>query len=311
MALLTRKRTLLAKIETTYGVDPTPSGAANAILVRNLTIAPQETEFADRDLVRPYLGSSEQLPAAIMATAEFEVEMAGSGTLATAPAWGPLLRACGFAQTINAGVSVAYDPVSAAFESVTIYFNVDGVLHKMLGARGNVSFEINAKQIPVFKFKLWGLYQTIADAAAPTVDYTAWKKPVVVNTTNTTGLTVHGFASAVLSTLSCDLANNVVHRQLVGGESVIITDRKPQGSLTLEAVTVAAKDWWTIAKNATLGAFSVVQGSAAGFKVQLDMPTVQLIAPNYTDLDGIQMLQMGLRPVPGATGNDEIKITVL
>ncbi len=39
MALRTSQRLLLAEEETTYGTDPTPTGAANAILVRSLEIS--------------------------------------------------------------------------------------------------------------------------------------------------------------------------------------------------------------------------------------------------------------------------------
>ena len=67
MSLLNRKRVILAKIEVSYGTDPTPTGLANAILVRNINIIPQENEQAQRDLVRTYLGNSEAIPAAIHA----------------------------------------------------------------------------------------------------------------------------------------------------------------------------------------------------------------------------------------------------
>ena len=95
MPLLTRKRLIVAKIESTYGTDPTPTGA-NAILVRNLEITPLEAETVNRDLVRPYLGASDQLLAQTRVSMTFEVEMAGSGTAGTAPAYGPLLKACGW-----------------------------------------------------------------------------------------------------------------------------------------------------------------------------------------------------------------------
>ena len=36
MPLLSRKRLILAKSEATYGVDSSPTGASNAVLVRNL-----------------------------------------------------------------------------------------------------------------------------------------------------------------------------------------------------------------------------------------------------------------------------------
>jgi hypothetical protein len=69
----------------------TPTGA-NAILVRNLEITPLEAETVNRDLVRPYLGASDQLLAQTRVSMTFEVEMAGSGTAGTAPAYGPLLK---------------------------------------------------------------------------------------------------------------------------------------------------------------------------------------------------------------------------
>ncbi|MBU1692298.1 MAG: hypothetical protein KJ958_05525 [Gammaproteobacteria bacterium] len=383
--MLTRKRTILGKIETTYGQDPTPSGASNAILVSNINPTPQETEMADRNLIRPHLGSSEQLPVAIHSMVEFDVEVAGSGTAGVAPAYGPLLRACAFAETIlaaavtgtaqaggasvvtlAAGASavdnfyrsltirttggtgsgqsrviasyvgatkvatvseawttppdatttysidaqVVYAPVSSGFESVTLHLNIDGVLHKMTGARGTVSFDLTAKKIPVMKFKFTGLYVAVIDGAAPTVVYSAYQKPVPVNGVNTTGLTLLGYAGAVLSQLSFDMANSVVFRSLVGAESVLITDRKPAGNITMEAVAVATKDWWTAVKNATTGALSVTQGTAAGNKVKFDSPAAQLTKPTYQDMDGVQMLQAGMVYVPGVNGNDEFTISV-
>lgn len=384
MSLLSRKRMLLAKIETVYNTDPTPTGAANAILVRNQSITPQETETVSRDLIRPYLGNSPQLPVAIHALAEFEIEMAGSGTAGVAPAYGPLLRACALAEyilaaavtgtaqaggassiTLAAGASatndfyrpftisitggtgsgqsrviasyvgstkvatvseawttppdatstysidaqVAYAPVSSAFESATIYFNVDGVLHKMTGARGTVSQDLAAKGIPVYKFKFTGLYSAVTDTAQPAVTLTAWQQPVPVNGVNTAGR-LHGYAGAVLSQLSVDMANSVVFRSLVGAESVLITDRKPAGQITMEAVSVAAKDWWTSIKNAVTGALSITHGTVAGNIVKIDAPAAQLIKPTYQDMDGVQMLQVGMVYVPGANGNDEVTITV-
>ena len=42
MPLLSRRQLLLAEIETTYGVDPTPLVGSNAILVRNIEVTPLE-----------------------------------------------------------------------------------------------------------------------------------------------------------------------------------------------------------------------------------------------------------------------------
>jgi len=310
MPLLQRKRVILAKIETTYGTDPVPTGAANAILVRNLNVSPQDADFVDRDLVRPYLGRSEQLPAAIRATVDFEVEIAGAGAAGTVPGYGPLLRACGLSETITASTKVDYAPISASFESVTIYLNNDGVLHKLTGARGTVSIQMKVKDIPVFKFQFTGLYNAVSDVALPAPTYSAFQTPLTVTNVNTTPFTLHGY-SAVLSDFQLDLTNSIVHRTLVGGsEAVLITDREPQGSMTIEATTVTAKDWWSLAKAATLGALDITHGITGGNKVQITSSRVQLTKPQYQDMDGVSMLQFGTNYIPSSAGNDELLISV-
>lgn len=312
MSLLTRKRTILSKIETTYGTDPVPTGAANAILVHSVTVTPMETNLISRDLIRPYMGNSQNLAGSVYGKLEVEVELAGSGTAGAAPAFGPLLRGCGLSETISAGVSVVYAPISSSFESVTNYFNQDGVLHKMTGSRGSVSMSFSAQGIPMLKFSFQGLYSPVVDAAPPSgVVFSAWQLPVVVNNVNTTGLTLQGFAGIVLSDMSIDLANAVTFRSLVGGtEQVLITDRKPAGSITFEATTVAAKDWWTAARSAATGPLSITHGTVAGNKVTVAAPLAQITQPNYSDKDGIAMIQANLILVPNS-GNDELTLTFL
>ena len=94
MALLTRKRLILAKAESPYGTDSSPDGT-DAVLVRTLEITPIEADVVSRELIRPYLGNSDQLLANTRVSITFEVELAGSGTAATAPRFGSLLKACG------------------------------------------------------------------------------------------------------------------------------------------------------------------------------------------------------------------------
>ena len=308
MALLTRKRTILAKLESSYGVDPTPTGSANAILVRNLSITPLNAELASRDLVRPYLGASEQLIASNYVSVEFEVEMAGSGTAGTAPAYGPLLQACGLLETDGAS-DVTYTPVSASFASVTLYYNVDGVLHKVTGARGNVEMSIAAGQIPVFKFTFTGLYNAPTDTAAPSVTYTAFQTPLAANNDNTTGFSLFSYSGA-LSSMSLNLNNHVQYRTLIGAEDGLLTDRQASGQVVFEAPTIAAKDFFSLALGATLGALDITHGTTAGNKVQITSSRVDVSNPTYQDENGIQMLQVPITLVPSTAGNDEFSIVV-
>lgn len=309
MPLLTRKRIILAKIETTYGTDPTPTGAANAILVRNLNVTPQSSQIVGRDVIRPYLGNSEQLMASTHVELDFEVEIAGSGAAGTVPAYGSLLRACGMSETITASTKVDYKPVSSAFESVTIYFNVDGILHKVTGARGDVELTINSAQIPVYKFKFMGIYNPPSDTALPVVSYSAFQTPLVANSTNTPSFSFFG-ASPILESLSMQLGNQVDYRTLIGSQYVQITDRKVAGQLQFEATTIAVKDWFTTALANNLGALSITHGTTAGNKVVLTSNTVDLLQPTYTDNNGVQMIQVGYVMVPSSAGNDEFTISV-
>lgn len=309
MTLLTRKRVVLAKIETTYGVDPTPSGSANAILVRNLNVTPQSTQLVGRDLIRPYLGNFEQLMASTHVELDFEVEAAGAGTAGTVPGYGCLLRACGMAETVTAGTKVEYKPVSSGFESVTVYFNVDGVQHKITGARGDVELTINSSQIPVFKFKFVGIYNAPTDTALPTVAYSGFQTPLVANTVNTPAFTFFG-VSPILQDLSFQLGNQVDYRTLIGSQYVQLTDRKAAGQVTFQADTIATKDWFTTALGNGLGAMSITHGTTAGNKIVLTSSTVDLLTPTYTDNNGVQMIQTGYVLTPTTAGNDEFVLSV-
>lgn len=308
--LLARKTVILAKIETTYGTDSTPTGAANAMVVRNLSLSPLQATRVSRDIVRDYLGNSEQLIGSQSVELSFEVEIAGAGAAGTAPKYSPLLRACGLSETINASVSVVYQPVSSGFEGATLYYNLNGRRHKLTGARGSVSLKMAIDQLPVFAFKFVGQYNAPADAAEASVAYTGWQVPAIVTNTNTTSLSFHGYAGALMSDLSIDLANDVQFRPVVGAASaVLITNRSPSGSITLDSDLVASWDPWTKISAGTLSTLSVTQGTVAGNKVQIDAPKVQIGNPTIGDRLGISTEQFPLT-LMASTANDELVITV-
>lgn len=309
MVQLNRKRVILAKIESVYGTDPVPTGAANAILVSNPNITPLSADLVNRNLIRTYLGASDQLLAGQHVELDFEVEMQGSGTAGTAPAYGPLLRACGLSETITASTKVEYSPVSAAFESATIYYNIDGVLHKVSGCRGTVDLDMTAKAIPVFKFKMVGLYTAPTDTALPVPTYTGFKTPLVVNNVNTSGFAFFSY-SGVMESLAISLNNTVAHRTLVGSDYVQISDRQSSGTVVFEAPAIGTLDVFESAIGTTLGALNLLHGTASGLKVQITSSTVDISQPVYKETDGVNMISCPFNLLPSA-GNDEFKITVL
>ena len=118
MALLTRKQLILVKTESTYGTDSSPAGT-DALLVRSIDVTPLEAEVVSRELIRPYLGNSDQLLANTRVMMSFQVELAGSGTAATAPRFGSLLKACGMAETTT-GSAVTGSAQAGAAGSITL-----------------------------------------------------------------------------------------------------------------------------------------------------------------------------------------------
>jgi hypothetical protein len=312
MPLFTRKTTVVAKLETTNGVDATPTGAANAMVIRNVTLNPLDIESVDRALMRAYMGSSPQLVVGQQATLDFEIEIAGAGTSATtAPAYDCLLQACGLLGIANGTTSFDYSPVSGGFKSVTLYTYIDGIKHAIVGAMGTVDFDMTAKAIPVMKFKFKGVYAAPIDSGVGTVAYTGWQTPLGVNNVNTSGFALHGYP-AILQSLQISMGNNVIHRNMVGADYFTITDRAVSGSVTIEMpTTVAAKDWFSIALAMTQAALTITHGTQAFNKFKVSSSSCQLLKPTYGDQDGIRMLQMGLMFVPTGNGNNEITFSTL
>jgi hypothetical protein len=384
MALLTRKRLILAETEGSYGVDSSPDGA-DAILVRDLNITPQQSDVVSRDLVRPYLGASEQLLANTRVECTFSVELAGSGTAGTAPRFGKVLKACALAETtvtpaeagtatgggsnsitlaagasttndiynglvlrITAGLGVGsvflvtdyvgatkvatlrsigtavtldstsvysidaqtvYTPVSSAFGSVTLHYNIDGVLHRLTGCRGTFSLNTAVGDIPTIDFTMTGIYNPPTDTAAPAVTYADQATPRIFKAGNSGAFTMLGY-SGCLQSVSMDLGNTTVYRELVGcTKEVLITDRASTGTVVIEAPTIAQKDYFTAAlTDGSLGELSFIHGTTGGNIVALQSSRVDIGDPSYQDQDGIHMLSLPYTAIPSTAGNDEFRL---
>lgn len=309
MALLLRKRLILIETESSYGTDPTPTGA-DAVLVRDLNITPQQSDVVNRDVVRPYLGASEQLLANTRVECSFSVELAGSGAAGTAPQYGKALQACGLSEVIDAGVSVTYAPVSSSFSSVTIYYNIDGLRHKVTGCRGTFSINCTVGEIPTIDFTFTGVYVAPDDSALPSATYANQASPLIFKNGNTSSFQLLSFAGA-LQAFSFDLGNNLVYRELVGGtKEVLLTDRAGTGSTTIEAVSIASKDYFAAALTDTsLGNLDFTHGSTAGNIVDFASTRVDIGDVSYSDQDGIAMFNIPYTCVPSTSGNDEFSLS--
>jgi hypothetical protein len=304
------RRLVLAAPETTYGTDAAPTPAANAILTRTVQVTPLAGDDIERNLLRSYYGNSQSIAGEKHVELTMEVELAGSGTAGDAPGWGVLLRACGFAETVDAGVEVTYNPITDGEESISCWIHRDGVLHKFTGGRGSVSFNLDVNSIPYMTFTFLGLLGTISNESMPTTaDYSPWHAPLPVTNANTSALTLHGQALS-FSQFSIDMSVETVKHQVVGdSSSIIIVDRSPSGTAVVEEPELSTLDLYTKARDASLGSLSLVHGTTGGNIVEFAAPQMGSGSPTEQNLNGVQMLSVPLTINPD-TGNDELVITV-
>jgi hypothetical protein len=217
-----------------------------------------------------------------------------------------------FTPAASSGYSIAanagYKPVSTGFESATIYFNNDGVLHKATGCRGSFSLNAEVGQIPTIDFTMTGIYNAPTDTAAPAVTYTNQATPQIFKAGNASAFSLLDYSGCLMS-VNFDIANEVVYRELIGcTKSVIITNRAPSGTAMIEAPTIAQKDYFSVANDDTTGRLTLLHGTTAGNRVGIVASKVDIANPTYSDSDGIQMLSLPYVAIPTDAGNDEINL---
>ncbi|MCC7097269.1 MAG: hypothetical protein IT472_08830 [Thermomonas sp.] len=310
-----KTKTLLVKIEGGgYGVDPVPTGAANAVLAIDVTLSPMEGEDVDRNLEQPKMGASPSMPAGVYAKLTFSVEAASSGALGTAPAYGPLLRMCSVAETVTAATKVEYTPVTGGPESGAIYFAIgDGlgnaVRHVILGARGTCVFRLNAQGIPMWMFTISGLFTIPTTVAAVSPTLTGFKAPMIASKANTPTFTIGG-TGFTLRDFEFDMGVDVQMRMLVGQEVAMVVDKKESLKATVEAVALATYDPFTSATAQTQRAIQLVHGVGAGKVLQLDFPvTTQKRLTGYQQPQNIVEWPLEFVPLQNA-GDDQWKLTI-
>lgn len=310
MPFLTRKALILAKIETTYGTDPTPAPATDAVLVYDLSLRP-DPSILSRQTLDSSLSRRPHVVGRKLFNIEFKVELKGSGVVDTPPDWGPLLRACGMAQAITASTRVRYTPVSSAFESVTIYAYWDGLLTKLTGCFGDVELVTPAGQFGYFLFRMRGIYNAPTDAAIPGGAVFDTTKPPMIQSA---ALTLGAYSTGVIESLQLRWGAQISERpdmnSAEGFKGLEFTGREITGSINPEAVTEATHAFWANFAAGTEVALSATFGSVAGNRIKINTaPKVQYGAPTFGDRNSIRIYDLPIFVNRNAdAGNDEIVI---
>lgn len=312
--MLVNREVILAKLEgpSNYGVDASPT-TTDAILIENVSWSHEGARMVDRPAIRQSLGSLKQIFGGTLMAVSFECEIRGAGAAYSAsvkPEVDALLQACGMTVAIDATVSnekATYTPASTGHDSATIYYYQDGLLTKLTGCRGTVSFNMEVGGRLMGSFNFTGHTSTPTDVGLVTPSYDSTVAPIAIN-----GAFSIGGYSAVINSLGFDLGNSIATPPDLsasdGYGEIYITKREVTGSIDPEAVLVATNsfvaDWRSGAEMAlTTGVIGAVQYNR--FKV--DMPKVYYKDVGQGDRDNVRTYALGLGAVENS-GDDEVSI---
>ncbi len=302
--MLINREAILAKIETTYGVDAVPVPATDAMLVENLSWSNEGLRMNERPAVRASFGKLKQVYGGKLRSITFDVEIKGSGTAGTPPEFGPLLRACAFGESIVAVTSVTYAPVSNAVESITLYYYQDGIFYKMLGARGNVSANLEVGAVGKLSFTFTGHVIEPVDEALVTPTYNATVPTPFINAPFSIG----GYA-AQINALAIDAANVLAFPPSPGASDgygeIQVTGRDTQGSYDPEARLVSVDDPHTALNDGSeLVLDTGLIGATAGNRYQLSAQRVSYRDTGPGDRDGIRTYEIPFGCAETTTDDD-------
>lgn len=300
MPFLTQNAVLLAKKEVTYGTDPVPTPAADSILASDIEPGSDVQIIPRSQFQRGTLSPLPPVAGKKFGTLSFSTEWKWNGNTAgsSATPWEaePLFKGCGCSVTYTAEVGgdgtgkAVINPIDSAFDSITLYAYLNGVLHKLTGARGNFELIMPAGEMGIINWEFTGLYTRVSDAANPTgMIYDSQKAPTIRSSTFSVGA-----YAGIIQQAQFNLGNKVIVRASVNGAEgvagVDIAGREPVGSINPEAVTEATYAFWSKLEAATEQALTIgLVGDTNGNQVKFKADKVVFNSMAWGDRDGFRI----------------------
>lgn len=304
--LLTKKRTVAAKIETTPGTPETLAADDGAENFYDPSIEADIAVYAlqGQTSISPLGGVS----GARSGKATLNTWLYNSGT-ATPPFWAAvLLAAC--STSVDTGV---YTPASDSTTTLTIGHYQDGNLYQIAGAQG--TFKLTADKVgePVkMNWEFTGLY--VDPSAVAVIAPTFPAKSLIARFLSAT-ITL-ATNSYVVSKVEFDAGNKVTLREdasnAAGYLGSKVTDRTSKLNITVEVPLVSTHDFFNDLKTNVEAAFSMAIGSGTNKIVTLAIPKAQLMSqPKISDKDGICVYDLEFQCNKDSdAGDDEWTLTL-
>lgn len=310
MPLNYNDRELEVIVETTPGTAETPvwDGSASKFRVMDMRFVP-EFEFNTRPVQRKGGSKLRRIREGAPCRVSFRLEQRRSATTATPDAWGSLLRACGYAETITASTSVGYKPNSdkTLHKTLTMVLGVDGIRHQLRGCAGNVNWVFEAGKGAFWEFEFFGVYVGTVDDGLNSITHEAALPPSWESASFT-----YGGSAIVIAGLTVRSGNRVVKRRdanaAYGMRNYHVTGRDMTAEVLVEATLVAGTDFYGDMDGETLRALAWQLG---GSNMAYSIPKGQIVKIDEQDDEGTLMFALTMDLIENSeAGGDEFSFTV-
>ena len=291
---------MIAKVESTYGTDPTPTLADDAIrIAERIWTSSMRPEYAfpntredvaSGSLIQPKPGT----PAGRIVNMELAVDLIGAGAAYSSstpvrPPVDPLLISCGLARTHDdtpSSEKVTYAPASTGHGSCTIWGYAGNKLVKVVGCRGNVRWPVDAGQLGPMRFSMQGMVSSITEVALGAATYNAsLPQPAVAM-----GIALGGWATPDSPSGEFNLGAEVVRLDDANGadgiHSFAISRFLPTCRLSARAGALATYDPYAMAAARTLETIDWQLGATQYNRAKLDVNEAYIIQPPDHSDDG-------------------------
>ncbi len=309
--LLAQRRALLAKTETTLGLDAQPTAANNAILVADLSLAPLLAEQARRTQNLAYFASPERQIATPHAEVSFAVECAPAATAQQVPPWHPLLLACGCrASTENS--TLVYKPSSLIPQTLSLHIYMHETRHVLTACRGTFSIQLEAQEFPLLLFQFRGRYTTPQIHTFPQANTKNFAVPSLPSSLSLPSFTLgaqNNPLSLGVERFQFNLNNSFPFLPRLNEESIDIVAREPDADLVIRDPGTGEHNLFAVAEAGQKMPLQFTLGTETGKRLHFRMPKAQLQPPQYRENDGLQSLNLPIVCLPDA-GDDEFSLTL-
>ena len=299
------KWVVLAKKETTYGTDASPT-TADIIYTNNPAV-----EVVSKELERTHpmsnYGKNARINIGETVKISFQMELQcdWDASADTAPSVGKVLEACNFTETINTGTDITYaNNSSQNGDSLTIWVYKDGILYKVPGCRGELKGSHKSGEKVNFDFEFEGIYNPTtykSDATFPTFTLTLNDVCIFQNGE----IAIGSYASPIVDNFNWAMNNEIVKRPDANSNkgiySIYVKNSAPTVSVDPEIVALATYNAQSLWEANTLVDLSCAfkHPSTTGFECNLTISNMQYKDVKDGERDNIMTYDINLE-----TGGD-------